>query len=145
VGGGVQVSLCECGCGESVNPYLEKIFALRDEGLSKAAIGRRLGISREYVKLLMARPPRFVQNHYSPFPRVYTPEMATEEHKQARDLVRSGYAKAVRFGLYVCRVHANLVDRLALRHGDEYALVIVWHEWQRKEADFPRVRAEVAS
>jgi len=53
------------------------------------------------------------------------------------------YAKAERFGLRVCNVHKNLVDRLALGHGDEYALAVVWHEWRRKEAGLPRMRADV--
>lgn len=53
------------------------------------------------------------------------------------------YAKAERFGLHVCGVHKNFADRLAVAHGDEYALMIVRSEWGHREAQFPRVRPEV--
>lgn len=52
------------------------------------------------------------------------------------------YAKGERYGLFVCRVHANMVDRLASRHGEEYALAVVWHEWNRCEALLPRIKRE---
>jgi hypothetical protein len=53
------------------------------------------------------------------------------------------YAKAERFGLRVCNVHKNLIDREADGLGDEYALMIARQTWKRPEAALPRVRPEV--
>lgn len=49
------------------------------------------------------------------------------------------YSKDKRFGLHVCNIHKKLVDRLAVGHGDEYALAVARHEWKRPEARFPRM------
>lgn len=59
----IGTDLCECGCGEQVNPRLSLARELRAEGLPFSKIGESLNCSGAYAKALLVKPPRFVKGH----------------------------------------------------------------------------------
>lgn len=55
---------CDCGCGEQTNALDLRVRELYRSGLRMREVGERLGIKREYVKVILRRPaPKFKRGH----------------------------------------------------------------------------------
>lgn len=56
-------TLCECGCGEGVNPLYDQIRVRREKRMSFAVIAKEMGIAPAYAQMLHRKRPRFIKGH----------------------------------------------------------------------------------
>lgn len=57
--------LCECGCGEQVNPWIGVFRTCVADGFTHYEIADLFDFDRSYVSQVLGNPPRFVKGHSS--------------------------------------------------------------------------------